>query len=128
MKLRGFLTGSVLAVALVLTGCGGGGGGASNGGAAAEGTAITIGTDSGAELKFVPNTAQAPANTPVTLTLNNTSTQPHNLAFEQGITAKTDPNVAAGASETITFTTPGAGTYKFVCTIHPGMEGTLTVQ
>ncbi len=89
---------------------------------------ITIGTDKGADLKFVPDTATAPANTPVTLTLKNESTQPHNLSFEQGITAKTAPSVAAGQSETISFTTPGAGTYKFVCSIHPGMVGTLTVQ
>lgn len=126
MKLRGFLTGGALAFALVLTGCGGGGG--NSAGAAAEGTTITIGTDNAAELKFVPDTATAPANTPVKLTLNNTSTQPHNLAFEQGITAKTKDLVAAGSEETISFTTPAAGTYKFVCTIHPTMVGTLTVE
>ena len=127
MKLRGFLTGGALAVALVLTSCGGGASG-DTGGGASEGTAITIGTDNAAELKFVPDTVEAPANTPVTLTFNNTSTQPHNLVFQEGITAKTNDLVAAGASETINFTTPGAGAYEFVCTIHPTMVVTLTVN
>ena len=127
MKLRGFLTGGALAVALVLTSCGGGASG-DTGGAASEGTSITVGTDNAAELKFVPDMVEAPANTPVTLTFNNTSTQPHNLVFQEGITAKTNDLVAAGASETINFTTPAAGTYPFVCTIHPTMVGTLTVN
>jgi plastocyanin len=135
MKFRGLLTGGALALALTLSACGGGEGGntGGTGGAAGGGTGgtteIVIGTDKAAELKFIPTTAEAPANTPVKLTLRNDSTsQPHNLAFQEGITAKTADLVAAGASETIEFTTPGAGTYKFVCTIHPGMEGTLTVK
>lgn len=131
MKIRGFLAGGVLALALVLTACGGGTSGSGTGaGATAPGpAAITIGTDTGTALKFEPATATAPANTPVTLTFTNNSTSvPHNLKFQEGITAGTADNVAAGASETINITTPGAGSYKFICSIHPGMEGTLTVQ
>ena len=132
MKLRGFLTGGALALALVLTACGGvgnEGGGATGSGGSAGPQPITIGTDTGAELKFVPTTATAPANTAVTLVFNNLSTsQPHNLKFQEGITAGTADIVAAGASETIQFTTPAAGDYKFICNIHPGMEGVLTVQ
>lgn len=128
MKLRGFLTGGAIALALVLTACGGGGASNTGSGGAAGGTTITIGTDTGANLKFDPATAEAPANSPVKLVFNNKSTQPHNLSFQQGISAKTADSVAPGASETIQFTTPAAGTYKWVCTIHPGMEGTLTVK
>ena len=138
MKLRGLLTGGALALALTLSACGGGGGeggntggtgGGETGGGTGGATAITIGTDKAAELKFIPTTAEAPANTQVQLTFRNDSTsQPHNLVFQEGITAKTADLVAAGASETLEFTTPGAGDYKFVCTIHPGMEGTLTVK
>ena len=138
MKLRGLLTGGALALALTLSACGGGGGeggntggtgGGETGGGTGGATAITIGTDKAAELKFIPNTAEAPANTQVQLTFRNDSdSQPHNLVFQEGITAKTSDLVAAGASETLEFTTPGAGAYKFVCTIHPGMDGTLTVK
>ena len=136
MKLRGILTGVALALALVLTACGGGGntgaGGGNTGGnagGAGGATTLNVGTDTGTELKFDPTTVTAAANQEVTLVFTNKSTSvPHNLTFQEGITAKTDPNVAAGQSETLSFTTPGAGTYKFVCTLHPGMEGTLTVQ
>ena len=129
MKFRGFLVGGVIALALVLTGCGGGSsGGGATGGSSSGTTEITIGTDTGSDLKFVPNTAQAPANAQVKLTFQNKSTQPHNLTFQQGITAKTGDSVAPGASDTITFTTPAAGTYPWACTIHPGMTGTLTVK
>jgi plastocyanin len=132
MKFRGFLAGGALALALTLTACGGGGndsGSGSTGNSSSGPTAITIGTDTGAELKFNPITAEAPANTPVKLTFTNNSTSmPHNLKFQEGITAGTADTVAAGATEALEFTTPAAGAYKFVCTLHPGMEGTLTVK
>ncbi len=130
MKLRGLLTGGALTLTLALTACGGGDGGNAGGGGAGGGeTNLTVGTDTAAELKFVPATISAPANTEVKLTFNNQSTsQPHNLTFQQGITAATATNVATGQSETLTFRTPGPGSYPFVCTIHPTMVGTLTVQ
>jgi plastocyanin len=131
MKFRGFMTGGALALALTLTACGGGGGGGNTntGGDSSGPVAITIGTPTDASLVFEPTTAEAPANTPVRLTFTNNSTSlPHNLKFSDGITAGTSDLVAAGASETIEFTTPGAGSYKFICNIHPGMEGTLTVR
>ena len=126
MTLRGFVTGGALAAALALTACGGGSGG--NAASAGGAQTITIGTDKAADLKFVPEAVEAPANKPVRLVFNNVSTQPHNLEFQQGITQKTSPSVAAGASETLEFTTPAAGSYKFVCTIHPTMVGILTVK
>ncbi len=149
MKFRGYLTGGVLALALALTGCGGGNGSGNTGntggtgstgstggtggtggsGGAAAGTTLTVGTDKAAELKFVPTTITAPANTQVSLVFNNESdSQPHNLKFQEGIQAGTADLVAAGASETIQFTTPAAGDYPFICSIHPTMVGTLTVQ
>jgi len=100
------------------------------GGGAPQTAALQVGTDPGAALQFVPNSIEAPPNTPVNLTFVNQATVPHNLAFapETGITAATSVNVPAGAQETISFQTPAPGTYQFVCTIHPGMEGQLSVQ
>jgi plastocyanin len=128
MKFQGFLAGGVIALALVLTGCGGSSSGGATGGSSGGTTEITIGTDTGSDLKFVPNTAEAPANTPVKLTFDNKSAQPHNLTFQQGIDAKTRPVVLPGAMETIQFTAPAVGSYQWACTIHPGMTGTLTVK
>jgi plastocyanin len=100
----------------------------SGGAAAPQAVALEVGTGEGASLQFEPTTVTAPANTPVQITFINQSTLPHNLTFQNEITARTVEQVAAAASETISFETPGAGTYPFVCTIHPGMEGALTVQ
>jgi plastocyanin len=95
--------------------------------AAGAETMVVVGTDNDAALVFVPRTVEAPANTLVTLTFNNTSTQPHNLQIPPPIKGKTKI-IAAGASETITFTTPAAGSYKFFCTLHHYMIGTLQVK
>ena len=95
---------------------------------AATGTSVEVGTAEGATLEFAPATVEAPANTEVTLTFTNQSSVPHNLTFQEGISAATSTLVAAGASETLTFTTPDSGDYTFVCTIHPGMDGILRVR
>ncbi len=94
---------------------------------AAEGVAITVGTGEGPSLEFEPTSVSAPPNTPVALTFTNQSTLPHNLTFQNEITAKT-ADIGEGVSETLNFTTPGPGSYQFVCTIHPGMDGELAVQ
>jgi plastocyanin len=97
-------------------------------GAGGPAVELAIGTDSCADLKFVPDRATAKSGANVRLTFKNASTQPHNLTFQQGITAKSRPIVAPGESDTIQFTAPAAGNYGFACTIHPTMTGTLTVQ
>ena len=67
------------------------------------------------------------AGTTVRLTFVNESTVPHNLTFGEPINAATANIVQPGAEETIEFTAPEAGEYTYVCTLHPGMEGTLEV-
>jgi plastocyanin len=105
------------------------GGGAAQAGepVTAAGTPVAVGTGEGPSLEFEPKSVTAPANAPVALTFTNHSTLPHNLSFEGEISAKT-ADIGEGVSETINFTTPAPGSYKFVCTIHPGMEGELAVQ
>ena len=88
---------------------------------------ITIGTDEGQELLFVPETAEAQAGAQVTLTFQNVSQAPHNLTFGDPIGAATQTIVNPGAMEAIEFTAPAKGDYTFVCTLHPGMDGVLTV-
>ena len=91
-------------------------------------TQLTIGTDTGTELVFDPTTATVPTGATVELTFENRSTLPHNLTFEAPIATATNTVVNGGASETIEFTAPEPGDYPFVCTLHAGMEGTLTVE
>ncbi len=89
---------------------------------------LTVGTDTGTALQFEPGEVTVSAGAEVVLTFENRSTMPHNLTFEAPIPAATATIVDPGASETITFTAPAAGEYVFVCTLHPGMSGTLIVQ
>jgi plastocyanin len=100
------------------------------GGAAAGGPPpIVVGTDTGAALQFAPKEVAAPPNTNITLTFNNLATVAHNLHFQgPAITAKTADQVQPNTSESLEFTTPGPGSYQFVCTIHPGMNGQLVVR
>ncbi|HET9417276.1 MAG TPA: PQQ-dependent sugar dehydrogenase [Candidatus Limnocylindria bacterium] len=89
---------------------------------------ITVGTDAGSELLFDPLEVSVPAGATVRLTFVNESTVPHNLTFGEPINAATATTVPPGEEETIEFVAPEPGEYEFVCTLHPGMEGTLTVE
>ncbi len=67
---------------------------------------VTVGTDTGAELKFDPGEVTVPAGANVQLTFENRSTVPHNLTFQGPITVATSTVVAPGTSETLEFTAP----------------------
>src|SRR5262249_6986985 len=82
-------------------------------------------------------TLQAAAGGPVTVNFSNKGAVMHNLHFydkKGGQTladrAGSDAKfVAAGQSETLTFTPPGPGTYYYQCDLHPDqMNGTFTVK
>lgn len=86
--------------------------------------------------KFNVSTLTAPANTKITVTLQNNGAAKHNIAFfdKKGGNSlaagagSPDTAVNGGASGTITFTTPGPGTYYYECEFHPDqMFGTFTV-
>ena len=91
-------------------------------------TPLTIGTRTGSELEFEPDEVSVPADLRVSVTFENRASLPHNLTFSAPINTATSPAVDPGASETIEFDAPAPGDYTFMCTIHPGMEGTLTVE
>jgi plastocyanin len=127
------LIGVIAAAALALGACAGTttptpGDGPQTQGTPSDVVEITVGTDSGTALLFEPLEVTVPAGVEVVLTFENQSTVPHNLTFEAPISAATATIVDPGAAETITFTAPAAGEYVFVCTLHPGMSGTLIVQ
>lgn len=119
-------------MAIALAACTGGSGGSPSAAAQSDSTGdlveITVGTDTGTELLFEPAEVTVPAGALVRLTFVNQSTVPHNLVFDDPINASTAESVEPGTEETIEFVAPEAGEYTFVCTLHPGMEGTLIVQ
>jgi plastocyanin len=89
---------------------------------------ITVGTDTGAELKFDPAELTVQAGADVRVTFENRASVPHNLTFQAPINVATSTVVAPGTSETVQFKAPAAGEYPFVCTLHPGMGGKLIVE
>lgn len=123
------------ATALALAGCGGSSGSSGSAGSAGSGGALPSasgapaaqrfalrGTD---EDRFVPKRFTAAVGT-LTLTLRNGQV-PHNVVFDDPAL----PGIATVGGDqvgttTVTFTKPG--TYPFVCTIHPGMEGAVVVR
>jgi glucose/arabinose dehydrogenase/plastocyanin len=93
-----------------------------------EAASVTVGTDTGSALLFEPTDVSVAGGGDISVVFENRSTVPHNLTFGPPIDAATATIVNAGASETITFAAPEPGTYDFVCTLHPGMDGVLTVE
>lgn len=91
-------------------------------------TPLAIGTRTGTEIEFEPDEVSVPANSRVSVAFENLGSLPHNLTFAAPIGVATSPVVDPGASETIVFDAPAPGDYAFTCTLHPGMEGTLTVE
>jgi len=88
---------------------------------------VLIQTDTGVANEFVPAAAEVATGAQVSLTFENVATVPHNLTFGPPIDQATSTVVPPAASEALSFTAPEPGDYQFVCTLHPGMEGTLTV-
>ena len=102
---------AVLALALVAAAC------SSSGGSSSSSADITV-----KDFQFV---SSIPVKAGATVTVKNDGPSTHT------VTADTTGgfNVTIDAGKTATFTAPSAaGEYKFHCSIHPQMHGTLTVQ
>jgi plastocyanin/predicted lipoprotein with Yx(FWY)xxD motif len=75
-----------------------------------------------ASFAFSPTSVTVAVGTKVTWT--NSDTTGHTVASDTGLF--NSPNLINGDSFSFTFTTPG--TYAYHCSIHPSMNGTVTVQ
>jgi plastocyanin/predicted Ser/Thr protein kinase len=132
-------------IALFLSSGGDDGGGAANGddtatASASATTAVPVGNAIDYEITAVDRvfdrgTLTAPPNTAVTYTLHNEGQLRHSLQFKDReggaelATGSTGPIAEGGQTVTVSFTTPGPGTYYFECVNHPGvMNGTFDVK
>ena len=104
-----------LTAALILPGCGDGGG--SGGGGAAKRTV------SMKDLRFHPATLSIRPGQ--TVTWRNDEAVDHNVVATKGAEFRSR---AFGSGRTYRFTARRAGVVQYVCTLHPGMEGTLLVR
>jgi cytochrome c oxidase subunit II len=84
-------------------------------------------------IAFQPTALQAPADTPFKIDFDNQDpSTPHNVAIHEG--SPTGPEIFKGeifpgpAKKTYDVPPLKAGAYAFICTVHPNMTGTLTVN
>jgi plastocyanin len=73
-------------------------------------------------IKFAPSSQTVKVGQKVTWT--NADSVAHNVTATKGASFRSQ---SFGQGGTFTFTPTKAGTISYVCTIHPGMDGTLTV-
>jgi plastocyanin len=134
MHFRAVLMGAATVAATGITACGNGppaGSGGGGGGACTIGTASATasgpaGTSIQAtdQLQFSPTSSSAHVGQVVQWT--NTGTVLHNITFDGNASCLSDAAFQPGGTWAVKFTL--AGTYTYHCTIHPGMDGTLTVS
>jgi plastocyanin len=111
-----------------LTGCGGSDSSSSSGGgggSAAKGPVADKSVDM-KDIQFVPKAVTIKKGQ--TIEWKNSDSVTHNVTEEKGPGGKkfASPNVNGG--QTFKHTFAAAGTYDYVCTIHPNQTGTVTVR
>ena len=118
---------AVLALALGLAACGGSSGGGSTSASTSAPSSSSGGSGGGVTIKM-QNIQFSPKDTTVKVgdkvTWTNDDNTDHNVTAESGADFKSKD---FGNGGTFSFTPDKAGTIKYVCTIHPGMTGTLNV-
>jgi len=105
------------AIALPAAGCGGDGGG--GGDAQALSASDVIGMKS---LHFKPGHVQVPVGQKITW--RNDESVPHDVKADSGASFSSK---SFGKDGTFSWTPDKAGTVKYECTLHPGMDGTIDV-
>jgi plastocyanin len=128
-------------LALAAAGCGGGddeGDGSASATTAAPETTSAPGTTAAAggggedELQLAASgtawdttSFELTSGTNYSIEVDNQDGVQHNFTFEA---ARADVDIPANEDATVTLTAPAAGSYEFLCAIHPAaMKGTITV-
>jgi plastocyanin len=109
----------VLALLVALAGCGGSDGGGSGG------KAEVLAPDTPIEMKslrFKPEHVQVAVGQKITW--HNDESVPHDVKADSGASFSSE---TFGNDKTYSWTPDAAGTVKYECTLHPGMEGTIDV-
>ena len=112
-------------IAVITAGCAAAGEATPNPSSAVE---VTIATAAGDRLAFEPAEVSVPSAGTLTITFHNGSSLAHNLVFTSGISVSTGSIVEPGTIERLSVAPLRPGRYRFVCTIHEGMAGSLVVE
>jgi plastocyanin len=105
------------------------GSGGSGGPPPASGAAADV-TLTAHDIAFDTTTLTAPAGKPFKLALVNQDTAPHNVAFKDSSGKSLWAGEPVQGPKTTVYDVPAipAGSYTFLCTVHPTMTGTVTFQ
>jgi len=124
------LTLGPIALAAVLAACSGASAAPATGNPAPAGspsgnTVVVVAKD----LKFATPAVSAKAGGPFTIAFDNQDGAPHNIAISDASGAKVFKGDIVSSSK-VTYQVPAlaAGTYSFICEVHPDMKGTITAQ
>ena len=81
------------------------------------------------DVKFTTPAVIAPAGKPFTIAFDNQDGAPHNIAISNSSGAQVFKGEIV-TSQKVDYQVPAlaAGSYSFLCEVHPDMKGTVTVQ
>ena len=81
------------------------------------------------DLKFVETEVSVPAGAPFELILDNQEGPPHNIQVSDATGAKIFTGEIVSSSK-VTYQIPAlaAGSYPFICEVHPDMKGTFVAK
>jgi plastocyanin len=116
----------LVALAAVLAACSGGSSTPAAPAGSVDPNAIVI---TAKDLKFSPTEVTAPADEPFVIILDNQESAPHNIVISDSAGTKVFEG-EVDSNKQITNNVPAlaAGTYPFICAIHPDMKGTITAE
>jgi plastocyanin len=117
---------ALAATAALAAGCGGDDNGGTSAATAPASTPASAGGAVAVKMKdiqFVPKDVTVKAGQ--TITWTNDDSVNHNVIAESGASFRSKD---FGEGGSFSFKAAKAGTIKYVCTIHPGMTGTITVR
>lgn len=120
--MRSLLSPAVLVTVIALAGCGGDSEDSSSG-AGQEGAAPPKGTVFMQNLEFSPKT--------ITVKVGDKVTWVNQESIDHNVVAESDPELKSelfGEGGKYEYEATEAGTIEYVCTVHPGMDGTLVVE
>jgi plastocyanin len=76
-------------------------------------------------LAFDQSTITVPADQTFAITLNNEDAVPHNVTINGNGQSRSSEPFSGPATKTFVYAALPAGTYTFLCSVHPDMKGTL---
>lgn len=80
------------------------------------------------DLVFVETDLRVPAATPLTIVLDNQEAAPHNIVISDASGTVFEGEIVS--NQRIAYAVPAlqAGSYTFICAVHPEMKGTIVAE